>query len=174
MRLFFSCTVLPLNCNVQGRDFSWRISRCWSLCLCYPFGRGFLSMEETVIRSILVLRFLSICVYIIKESTNSESILSVNFHCCYLYRVLVSMTVSKSQNSIPVSVVPQGGENPLQFLNFFFQLMHIVDRWLKYTIGMAMTSQLLLPSLNCKTYDCSIKISCKFFSYGEFSFLTAL
>lgn len=58
---------------------------------------------------------LSIYVYIAEESTNSESILSATFHCCYLYRALVSMTVSKSQNSIPVSVVPQGGKNLLQF-----------------------------------------------------------
>lgn len=159
--------MLPLYCHIQVRDFSWRISRQCSLCLCYLFGRGFLSMGETVISSILVLRFLSISVYKTKESTNSfQWILSVTFHCCYLYRVLVSMTVSKAQNSIPASFVFQGGENLLQFLIFFPAYCR---QMIKIYQGYGNDFTVMLPSLNCKTYDCSIKISCKFFSYGEFS-----
>lgn len=144
--------------------FKWEISAegPWGSALCaFVICLEGDFMGETVISCILVLWLLSIYVYIRKESTNSESILSVTFHCCYLYRVLVSITVSKSQNFIPVPVVPQGRKNLLQLLKKTFSSL---CRWLKYTMGMAMISQLLLPSLNCKTYDCSIKISCKFFS----------
>lgn len=73
------------------------------MCLGYLFGRGFLSMVETVISSLGVLQFLSIYVYIPEESTNNELIPSAIFHC-YLYRELVSMIVFKSQNLTFISV----------------------------------------------------------------------
>lgn len=162
MRLLFS----PVLCYLSTVKF--KILRQCSLCLCYHFGRGFLSMGETVICSILVLCPFYLCVHnrrVNKQWINSFSNIPLLLS---LQSVGINDSLQISEFYSCFCCSSRRGKAPSSVF-FKFQLMHIVDKWLKHTMGMAMTSQLLLPSLNCKTYDCSIKISCKFFSYGEFS-----
>lgn len=97
MRLYFL-----LYCATWQLSYSnWRLlaegpSDC-ALCAVVLFGRGFPSMEETVISPIIVLRVLFISVYIPKQTANKESVPSVTLHCCYLYRDLL---VSKAKKLI--------------------------------------------------------------------------
>lgn len=58
------------------------------------------------------------------------------------------------------------GKSPSVF-KFFFPAY--CRQMIKIYHGYGNDFTVMLPILNCKTYDCSIKISCKFFSYGEFS-----
>lgn len=140
MRLLFS----PVLWYLSTVMFKWEISAegPWGSALCaFVICLEGDFMGETVISCILVLWLLSIYVYIRKESTNSESILSVTFHCCYLYRVLVSITVSKSQNFIPVSVVPQRWKNLLQLLKKkLFQLMQMIKIYHGYVNDFTVTA----------------------------------